>query len=254
MKIITRNSSVRFFCAAIGLFVVAAGALAEDAPQKIVEQANQRYDEGKFAEAKQLYSSLVERGQLSANLFYNLGDVEYRLGERGRAILNYERTLVLDPAHPEATADRAFVREQTGAKNVQPRAWERALPPWRADVFAIAAAAAGWTAIFAFALLFIQRGGRGPTVIGVFSLIAAVYFVAGATRLDQQRSLAIVTAKKTEARMAPAENSAILDTLPSGSGVRLLFERGPWSYCSLPDYRTGWIPSAAIERVQKTAS
>src|SRR5438132_4701064 len=44
------------------------------------ERANQLYDQGKFADAKQIYKSLAKAGDLSANLFYNLGNTEFRLG------------------------------------------------------------------------------------------------------------------------------------------------------------------------------
>lgn len=238
----------------IGTLGLAASARAEDEPQRVLEQASQRYDEGKFAEARELYTSLVSRDRLSANLFYNLGNVEYRLGERGRAVLNYERALALEPSHPEAIADLQFVRELAGARSARPRPWERALPAWRADVFAIAMAVATWIAIFAFTLLFLRRGRRALATIGTFALVSAAYFGVGVFHIDQERSLAIVVAKATQPRMAPAENSAAFDTLPAGSELHLLFKRGPWSYCSLPDGRTGWVPSATIERVEKTAS
>lgn len=238
----------------IGTFVLAASALAEDEPRRVLEQASQRYDEGKFAEARELYLSLVSRDRLSANLFYNLGNVEYRLGERGRAILNYERALALEPSHPEAMADLQFVRELAGARTARPRPWQRAFPPWRGDVFAIAATSAAWIAIFAFTLLFLNWNRRAVAILGTLSILGAAYFGVGTFHVDQQRSRAIVITKATQPRMAPAENSAVLDTLPAGSELHLLFERGPWSYCSLPDARTGWVPSATIERVEKTAS
>lgn len=48
------------------------------------EDANQLYDQGKFAEAKQAYERLVGRGEWSANLFYNLGNAAYRISAPGR--------------------------------------------------------------------------------------------------------------------------------------------------------------------------
>ena len=74
------------------------------------EGANQAYDQGKFSEAKAGYEKLAEAGEWSANLFYNLGNADYRLGATGRAMLDYERALALYPAHPEARANLAVLR------------------------------------------------------------------------------------------------------------------------------------------------
>ena len=42
----------------------------------------------------------MDTGAGSANVFYDLGNTDFRLGSVGRAILSYERTLALSPHHP----------------------------------------------------------------------------------------------------------------------------------------------------------
>src|SRR5438552_16860049 len=68
-------------------------------------KANQDYAAGHFKEAIDEYESLVRSGQWSANLFYDLGNAYFRAGDFGRAILNYERALALEPRHPETQAN-----------------------------------------------------------------------------------------------------------------------------------------------------
>src|SRR5215210_1398695 len=75
-------------------------------------QANQQYSEGHFQEAIKSYDGLVASGQWSANLFYNLGNAWFRLGDFGHAILNYERALALDPHHPETMANLRLARDE----------------------------------------------------------------------------------------------------------------------------------------------
>src|SRR5262245_52421200 len=64
-------------------------------------KANQDYSEGRFQEATDGYQKLIKSGLWGANLFYNLGNAWFRLGDFGEAILNYERAVALDPHHPE---------------------------------------------------------------------------------------------------------------------------------------------------------
>ena len=66
------------------------------------DKANADYAAGHFPDAIRGYESLVKNRQWNPVLFYDLGNAYYRTGDFGRAILNYERALALDPAQPEA--------------------------------------------------------------------------------------------------------------------------------------------------------
>ena len=81
----------------------------------ILNKANQDYAQGHFPEAISGYEALVRAGQWSANLFYDLGNVYLRVGDFGRAILNYERALALERHHPEATANLQIARDEAHA-------------------------------------------------------------------------------------------------------------------------------------------
>ena len=216
------------------------------------EAANRLYDDGKFAEAKAGYEQLVEEGKWRANLFYNLGNAHQRLGAPGEAILGYKRALTLDPSHPEARANLSFVRGQTGAVP-WPDSWVDRLFPGRwSDAYAVGGALAGWIAVFALANVFLKP--RRDKMVLWFGAVAAAmiagYAAAAVGYLEQDRALAIETAKTAEVHLAPAESSPAADALPAGSEVRVLSERGEWIYCVRPTQGRGWIRAQALERVR----
>lgn len=245
----------RFRFARLGvIFLLLAcgmGRAAETAPPAFDEAARD-YDAGKFAEAKQAYGTLVDSGNYSANLFYNLGDACFRLGDPGQAILNYERALALEPAHPEALANLAFVREQTGAQTAR-RTWlDYVRMPLDIDGFTYAAAAGAWIIVFAFAAMLIAKRPNRPllwTVVLVGALVLGCGGV-GIAAFERDKSLGIVTAKQAEARLEPLDNAAVAETLPAGSQVRILSDRGPWLYCSLPDAGRAWVASNSVEKIR----
>jgi len=86
------------------------------------DAANRAYDEGKFKEAAARYETLVDGGRWSANLFYNLGNTEVRLGEPGKAMVAYARALALAPSHPAARETLDLLRKQSTAKTPE-RTW-----------------------------------------------------------------------------------------------------------------------------------
>src|SRR6516165_3941127 len=59
--------------------------------------AARAYQMGRYEEAKVNYIQLVQRRDYSPDLFYNLGNTWFKLGDNGRAVLNYYRALALKP-------------------------------------------------------------------------------------------------------------------------------------------------------------
>lgn len=226
-------------------------AVAAEDFQNDFNAANQAYNEGQFARARDLYTSIEQQGHYSAALFYNLGNTEYRLKKQGAAILNYERALALSPGQPEAQANLTRLRDQTGAK-VAPKAWQdKLIANFDINAYAWISVVAGWVLVFALTVLILKlvpgRGLAGFAVVCSGCILA--YGLFATVRLAQNQSLAVVTAEKTEARLAPADNSTMAGTLPAGSRVWVLERRGPWTYCKLPDQVRAWIPSDTIENV-----
>jgi hypothetical protein len=228
------------------LLLLAASTLAD------FDAANRAYDEGKFNEAKAGYEALAQRGEWSANLFYNLGNTEARVGEQGRAILNYERALALQPGHIEARANLKFLRDQSTAKT-PPKKWRDAtFGMLTFSGWLVAATVSGWVLLFCLALPFAFRRRMTPSAVffAVVSLCCCATAAAGVGLQARELDVAVIVAKQVEARQAPADRAALADVLPAGSRVRWRAERSGWVECELPDGGIGWLPVASVEKVR----
>ncbi|HJT80236.1 MAG TPA: tetratricopeptide repeat protein, partial [Chthoniobacterales bacterium] len=93
--------------AILALSVSLATSLLAQSDQAQFVRANDEFAKGQFQHAIRDYEAMVQAGKWSAPLFYNLGNAYYRIADFGRAILNYERALALEPQHPETTANLA---------------------------------------------------------------------------------------------------------------------------------------------------
>ncbi len=188
-------------------------------------KANQEYAQGHFKEAISGYETLVRAGQWSANVFYDLGNAYFRTGDFGRAILNYERALVLEPHHPEATANLQIARDEAHALELQPGRLERYLEFASVNQYTVTAAVAFWIAAFCLAVLvFTRRRSRATlTLLLVMLLISAGGIVATwqLERGSEGSALAVVTGKDVQARLATADTANSVLALPPGSEVRL---------------------------------
>jgi tetratricopeptide (TPR) repeat protein len=217
-------------------------------------RGNAEYAAGRFKEAAELYESEAAAGQTTAALFYNLGNAWYRTGDFGRAILNYQRALALEPRHPEAAANLRLARDKARALELRKSWWEGIAARATMTHYAVTAAIGFWVAAFAAAVLFLQRR-RSATVITVcvFGLLTCALGTTCAYVLEtgtRGSALAVVIDKKVDARLATADNANTVLTLPPGSEIKILSTRGDWIYAALPNEQRGWIPAKSAERVR----
>ena len=217
-------------------------------------QGNQEFGQGKFKEAVANYNSLVQAGDFSANLFYNLGNAHFRLEDFGAAILNYERVLALEPRHPEALANLRIARDEARALELPPGWAERLLRFGDRNQYTAAASVLFWLGAFILvARIFARRRSRGLVALGFLALVlsvslgVAIFFI---DRGNTGRSLAIVTKREANARLATADNAGTVLALPAGSEVRVIRRRGDWVYAALPNNLMGWIPAGSLEIVR----
>ena len=208
----------------------------------------------RFQEAIDGFQSLVTSGRWSANLFYDLGNARFRLGDFGKAILNYERALALEPHHPEAEANLRLARDEARALELRKDWIDRYVANATATQYSIAAAVGFWFALFAATRLFFSpRRSTGQVALIALALVVcgtSVFALSTIENGTRGSALAIVTGKDIEARLATADSAGSVLALPPGSEIKVLSERGGWIYAALPINLRGWIPAKAVEQVR----
>ena len=242
MKPILRASFLIPFCCLLA--IPAAKATTGD---DLFAKANTEFNAGYFKAAITDYGAVVQSGEWSANLFYDLGNAYFRDSYFGRAILNYERALQLDRNHPEADANLRIARDQTHALELASTPLEKYLNFASTKSFTILAAILFWGTII---LLILRRRKVLWMTIGLLLTAGcglAAYKLENGTR---GQGVAVVVAENTEARVATADSAKGVLALPPGSEVLILQERGDWSYAALPNDQRGWISTKAVEKVR----
>jgi tetratricopeptide (TPR) repeat protein len=237
---------MRWLIAVLLFATLAASAAAQSAAEE--------YRAERFREAAELYDQQISRGERNAPLFYNAGNAWYRAGDLGRAILNYERALALEPGHPEATANLQLARDKARALELQKSGVDKWLARVQPNHYSVIAAVAFWSAAFAFAALLLgKRRSRRLIATAAVGLLIAAGSVAALYRHEtgnRGAARAIVTAGNIQARLATADTAGAVLALPPGSEIGILSTRGEWSYAALPNGLRGWIPASSAERVR----
>lgn len=238
----------------VSLLMMGTATIAGAADETLFAKANHEYAEGRYKEAAAGYEEMIGAGQWSASVFYDLGNAQYRLGEFGQAILNYERALALDPRHPEAEANLRLARDEGRALEMRRDWMERYASLGTVKQYTIAGSVALWFAIFVAAHLFFSNrrtaGRIALVIVGLLMASASAFAIYVLEHGTRGNSLAVVTGKDVEARLATADTAKSVLVLPPGSEINVLSERGDWIYAALPNDQRGWIPASGAQRVR----
>lgn len=229
--------------------------------EQLEHQAEQMYAEGKYADAADIYTKILAEGKESADLYFNLGNCYYKLGENTRAILNYERSLLLNPGDDMVRYNLKMAQQAIVDKiEVLPELflvrWYKALVAYfSADQWGYISV--GFFVLFLImaALFFYSRSiGVKKTgfVIGVFAFLLTLATIFFAMRQDKRitrREYAIITTPSVTVKGAPDNSGTSLFLIHEGLKVRVVGELGSWYNIRLADGNEGWVAKTDLEKI-----
>lgn len=254
--------------AAVLAFVAALTTMAGMAPAavsaqaELFEQGNQLYQQEEFQGAIDAYQAVLSAGWESAALHYNLGNAYFKAGELGRAILEWERALVLEPGDPDALANLELARSLTAdAVEPLPRFWlfdavawwvsllPRALLRGLVALAWIAFAAGVGVRVLARADAVSRWGGRVAIAGAVVVLVLGVNLLVRELGLGRPER-AVILGDAVPVRSAPADQDDLtLFEIHEGTRVRIDQRAGEWAEIVLEDGKVGWVPSGVFEAI-----
>lgn len=220
------------------------------------------YAAADYATAIYVYEQLLENEGEAASVYYNLANGYYKQGEIARAILNYERALLLDPSNEDIQFNLELARSKAVDKNAI--VTELFFVRWIRSFTAILSAD-GWAkaSILCFIILILcltififAKNKKTKKIIFIFALLSllgsvlAGVIASGQTRRLQQRDHAIVMEPSVTVRSTPSESGTELFVLHEGKKVKIKDDSlSAWKEVELEDGHIGWLPAAAIEKI-----
>jgi tetratricopeptide (TPR) repeat protein len=214
-------------------------------------KANEDYAAGRFADAASGFEQVIAGHGYSAPVLFNLGNAWLQAGQPERAILNYERALVLSPNDAAVRANLRTAQSRAKVEVRKPGILEKVvrvanLNTWAWIVALILPCVCA--SVVAGRLLrgSLKKCMRIASVAGVCVLIPAGVCIAARW---QELGRAVVLGADTPAHIAPAEASGVSFNLRGGEVVRAQESHGSFTLVHTSDDRSGWVSSAAVARV-----
>ena len=125
--------------------------------ESLFEEGNSAYNEGDYEAAKNSYEQILENGETSAGLYYNLANSHFKLNNLAPSIYYYEKALQLDPADRDIRNNLALAQNMVIDDVSAPQS-SGILGVWQNSVSILGYNVWGWAAIifsFIFAILLV---------------------------------------------------------------------------------------------------
>ena len=224
-------------------------------------EADSAYARGQYQQAISDYEELL-KGGASADIYYNLGNAYYRTENITRAVLNYERALLLSPGDRDIRFNLQLARSKTIDKIVPES--EMFFITWYHSLVNLMSVD-GWARlaivslalVIILSLLYLFSDRIWLRKVGFFggTFLLVVFVLANIMAWQQKQNLlyrkgAIVTASSITVKGAPAKNGTDLFILHEGTKVIITDDAmKAWKKIRLADGKEGWIESQKIELI-----
>lgn len=222
-------------------------------------EGDSAYMRNDYASAIQIYEALLKKGE-AAEVYYNLGNSYYKADDIAKAILNYERALLLQPGNADVRANLDIARSKTIDKVVPvPEiffvAWTKSL------INSLSVNAWAKLGIVSFILLLVslslfffskqivwKKSGFIAGMIFLFFVVLSNVFASQQKNELMNRNNAIILSPSVTVRSTPSESGTSLFVLHEGHKVEIKDNSmREWKEIRLEDGKVGWVPTSTIE-------
>ncbi|MBB3187150.1 tetratricopeptide repeat protein [Microbacter margulisiae] len=243
------------------LLIFFLAAMMISAQETSLQKANALYAEGQYTAAAEQYEMIAQIQGESPQLYYNLGNAYYRNGNLGKAILNYNRALLLDPNYGDAEFNLRIAQQKV-IDNVDVTS-EFFLVQWMAD-FGDLLSSNQWAimSIITFVLMLSmglfylfstyrqrKKFSFNIAIFMFFITIVSFGFAEKQSHKVMDSTAGIIMEPAITAKDSPSLNSKDMFVLHEGTKVTIDNQISGWTEIALPDGNEGFIPSTSIEKI-----
>jgi tetratricopeptide (TPR) repeat protein len=241
----------------ITAFFFVASFISAAVPTK--QEGDRAYSHSDYTKAIQVYEAILKTGE-SADIYYNLGNAYYKTNDIAKAILNYERALLIEPYNSDIRNNLDIARSKTmdrvdATPDIFFITWINALintlsvDRWArlGIVFFLLLLVAAYFYIFSNKMA-VKKAGF---IAGIFLLAFTICSNLFALKLKNgliNRDNAIIMSHVVTVRSTPSDTGTKLFEIHEGHKVAVSDNSmTDWKEIKLEDGKVGWVHRSDIE-------
>jgi tetratricopeptide (TPR) repeat protein len=256
-----KNSIIYTIALLFILNISASKVDAQDANTQLWEKANTLFSAQDYQQAINTYEQILNSGQESAKLYFNLGNAYYKSGRINNAILNYERAKLLSPGDEDIefnlrVANQFVVTRIEDLPKPFFSRWKQSVSNiFNTDKWAMFSIISfltflGLLGLYLFGRIVTLRRIAFFTGIAVF-LLSVFSFSFAATQKNRikNRNHAIVFSPRVTVKSSPSQTGTDLFLIYEGLKVEITDQLNKWNEIKLADGNKGWLPDSCVVKI-----
>ncbi len=235
--------------------------LLADGAKTLFQHATEEYEKQNYDSSIALLDSLLDAGLESPELYYNLGNAWFKLGEVPKAILYYEKAKKLAPNDPDIIYNLELANTRIADK-IEPvpeffltKWWKRAINFFNEDQWMLINVLS-FGLMLIFAVLFFVAHSKRNKQIGFYmglvflfiSLMTGFMGYSNYKNLSTHNS-AIVFTPTVNVKSSPTANANTIFVIHQGTKVELIDQLKDWYRIKLANGSVGWIKEEDFEKI-----
>lgn len=217
--------------------------------------ANAKYQAGDFKNALMQYENLA-KSESNPAIYYNLANTYFRMNNKAKAVLNYERAVRLAPRDNDIVWNldiaRSVLTDETGGSDdALLLFWSKKIAAFLTQDEWAVLLTAGFLVLFIlclFQFLFVNA----KAFLRFFQIVSFIYLILTGIFFtihwsETKNPEVIVLEKEVYARFGPSKTETKAFMLHGGAKAKVLDQSRDWFYVEFAGKNSGWIPKASSE-------
>ncbi|HSI68913.1 MAG TPA: tetratricopeptide repeat protein [Gillisia sp.] len=223
------------------------------------EEGNKAYNEGDYTAAINSYERILEDGETSAEVYFNLGNAHYKLNNIGPSVYYYEKALQLNPNDRDIRDNLAFAQNMV-LDDIEEQEITGLTGLWRDTVSVLGYNQWAWLAV-TFSVLFavcfliyyfsrrtlLKRIFFSISMVVIFFSVLSVVFAFQQKEYATGGQYAIIFSEVAGVRGEPTLRGDEIFTLHEGTKVEVLETYQDWVRFELANGIQGWMDKNYIK-------
>lgn len=249
----------KIFILVFVIFSITVSAQESDPYDVMFQDGLEAYRNQMYNDAMNSFSSIIEAGFESGEVYYNLGNTAYKLNDFPSAILYYEKAKLLIPNDEDVQKNLELLDARIIDKiDILPelfyvkwwRSFKSMLTPNQWSIASIVT----FVLVLVFILLFLfTRISFIKKSSFWMGLVAFVFFVLSTSlsyhqyKQSTDHNYAIIFSPSVTAKSSPTEESIDVFVIHEGTKVEISDRIGEWSRVRLANGSIGWMKTEAMK-------
>lgn len=245
------------------LFLILLFLNAQSQVEVVFDEGNALYNQGNYTKAIEKYTSIINNGSESAELYYNLGNAYYKINDIANSIFYFEKSLLLDPNNNETKNNLSFSQNMTidRIESIPINQLSKLILSFinlvDYNTWLLISIIFEFLAFTVFSVYAFNKNTYTKKLyfsIGSIFLICFIIFLivgVNSKSIYDKNNPAILFENRIPFKSEPNERSEEIFILNEGTKINVLEKLNEWSQVELLNGSKGWILSSSYQLVKQ---